>query len=321
MRFWRNWQGHVTDNLSAFADGVLPARQTERIAEHLKACESCRQELEEIRFGAALAKHLTLVPAPEGLWSSIEQRWAERAADGAAAAGWPGWPNWPNWPGWQGWLTDRRFRWVSALASTALICAAALTYVALQHRLTPAPAASQAESQAGSQAASQAASGRFELGPYLNSVAAAPAESTFRAISSAAPSFASVDKQAALQVAGFGAADANLEPLPGYSLIAGRLAKVDGNPVAQLVFGDGEDGFCVFVASHRLKFLFGDNSCVDTKVHGIRCQKVKCVLQATYVFSQGALQCVLVSRSLGPERAADVMRYFMSAQKRDRRGE
>ena len=304
MRLWRNWQGHVTDNLSAFADGVLPARQADRISEHLKACESCRLELEEIRFGAALAKHLTLVPAPEGLWRSIEQRWAERAAAGAEEAG---------WSGWRIWLTDRRFRWVSAAAAMALIAATALIYVAVQQRLTPAPA--------DSQDATQVESSRFELGPYLESVAAAPAESTFRAISSAAPRFASVDRKAALQEAGVGAADANLQPLPGYSLVACRVAKVDGNPVTQLVFGDGEDGFSVFVASRRLKFLFGDNSCVDTKVRGVRCQKVKCDLQDTYLFSEGPLQCVLVSRSLGAERAADVMRYFMSAQKHNRQGE
>lgn len=290
MRFWRKWQGHVTDNLSAFADGVLPASQSERISEHLKACESCHQELEEIRFGAALAKHLTLMPAPEGLWNSLERRWAERAAAGSPPRAW------------RGWFAGRASRWAAASAAIVLL-AAALTFVILQRRPTPAQAAP------------------FELGPYLQSVETAPEEARVRAISSPAPSFASVDRQVALEVAGFGASSADLEPLPGYSLLSCRVARVDGNPVAQLVFGNGEDAFSLFVAPRRLKFLFGDDSCVETKVRGISCQKVNCDLQATYVFRQGPLQCVLVSKSLGPERAAGVMRYFMAALKRNRPGD
>ena len=55
MRFWTRWDRHVTDNLSAYGDGMLPAQESARVSEHLKQCESCAKEYDEVRFGAALA--------------------------------------------------------------------------------------------------------------------------------------------------------------------------------------------------------------------------------------------------------------------------
>jgi hypothetical protein len=63
---------HVAKQISAYLHGELAAEESRRVAEHLLACERCRREHDEIKFGASLAGKLPTVAAPSGMWSEIE---------------------------------------------------------------------------------------------------------------------------------------------------------------------------------------------------------------------------------------------------------
>jgi len=54
----------VRDNLSAYLDGRLSARQAARIEAHLRDCPECRAELESLRTTVALLKSLPDIPLP-----------------------------------------------------------------------------------------------------------------------------------------------------------------------------------------------------------------------------------------------------------------
>lgn len=74
---------HVNKKLSAYFHGELGREESGRVAEHLVNCRRCRDEYEEIGFGAQLAQRLSREQAPVGLWSELE-RMIEKAemADG-----------------------------------------------------------------------------------------------------------------------------------------------------------------------------------------------------------------------------------------------
>lgn len=311
MKFWPKWPGRckqVVDHLSAFADGVLPADQSEHVSEHLEQCRSCREEYKEIRFGAAMATHLNSGKAPEGLWSSLVNRLED---DGVAPAA----------SGSQGW---QPMRWAAAAVLAGLVGVAAYLGVnRLASRSSrPMRASTSASASPGSPASATnpstlAPAGReqFDLAAYVAPVMAAPRDASFRVISAALPRFASVDRQDALRTAGLSASARDMTPLPGYRLVGYRASHADGQRVVQLIYRNGEQGFSVFVAPGGVDFSFGTGSCVETDVRGIRCQKLECPYQETYSFSQGSYRCVLVSKSLDATQAATVMNYFMSAQK------
>lgn len=63
---------HVSLLTSAYCHDELTPEESRRVAEHLVNCRRCRDEFEEVRFGARLAAQLPLVPAPESLWRGIE---------------------------------------------------------------------------------------------------------------------------------------------------------------------------------------------------------------------------------------------------------
>src|SRR5713226_2391815 len=63
---------HVTKLLSAYCNGELSPEQSHRVAEHLLACDRCRNEHDEIGLGVQLAKQLPLASAPAEMWSEIE---------------------------------------------------------------------------------------------------------------------------------------------------------------------------------------------------------------------------------------------------------
>lgn len=65
---------HVGEQLSAYCHGELEARASQRVAEHLLGCRSCRAEFEEIKAGVKLAGLLPLVAAPDSLWSELERK-------------------------------------------------------------------------------------------------------------------------------------------------------------------------------------------------------------------------------------------------------
>jgi len=50
---------------------MLPAQESARVSEHLKQCESCAKEYDEVRFGAALASRLGRASAPEDAPNAI----------------------------------------------------------------------------------------------------------------------------------------------------------------------------------------------------------------------------------------------------------
>jgi len=66
------FSSHVTKELSAYCNGELVAEQSRQVAEHLIACNRCRQEFEEVKLGVKLAECLPLHTAPESLWSDIQ---------------------------------------------------------------------------------------------------------------------------------------------------------------------------------------------------------------------------------------------------------
>ena len=304
MRFWKKWRRHTTNDLSAFSEGLLPAQESARVSEHLKGCESCGREYDEVRFGASLAAHLARTSAPEGLWSSIERRSAERTRVAWSAREQPRW------------LTVRRSRLAAAGAVLALgVGVVALTRFGLLHHATSASRTSMGTAVGGPTSTPAAASALFDLGAYLEPLKAAAPEQSYRLVSTASPGFVTVDKQEALRIAGLNALE-KMSPLPGYRLLAYRASKVGKCQVVQLVYGKGKEAFSVFVAPRQLKFSYGRETCVDTKVLGIRCQKVDCPSQESYVFGEGRFRCALVSKSLSAEQAAAVMHYFISAHKR-----
>jgi predicted anti-sigma-YlaC factor YlaD len=66
---------HVNKKLSAYLHSELDQEESRRVAEHLSGCRRCRDEYEEIRFGARLAQRLSddlaRAQAPDGLWGEI----------------------------------------------------------------------------------------------------------------------------------------------------------------------------------------------------------------------------------------------------------
>jgi anti-sigma factor RsiW len=68
MMFWK----HVSKRLSAYLHGELMPEESRRVSEHLMSCRRCRDEYEEIKFGARLAAQLTEEKAPAALWEELE---------------------------------------------------------------------------------------------------------------------------------------------------------------------------------------------------------------------------------------------------------
>jgi hypothetical protein len=282
---------------------MLPPKESARVSEHLEHCKSCGKEYDEVRFGAALASHLGRASAPEGLWSSIERRW-ERTPFGSSAKQ-------PFW------LTIRPAWLAAGGAVFALglgVVALTLTRFGLLHRANRASGISMGNSVGGPRTTPAVASTQFDLGAYLEPLRTASPEQSYRLISAPSPGFVTLDKQEALRTAGINAVEKEL-PLPGYRLLAYRGSRVGESRVVQLVYGKGNEAFSVFVAPRRLRFSYGKENCVVAKVLGIRCQKVDCPFQRSYVFGEGRFHCALVSKWLSTEQAAAVMRYFISAHK------
>jgi hypothetical protein len=155
----------------------------------------------------------------------------------------------------------------------------------------------------------QAPSTEFDLGAYLAPVKAASIPASYQAITRAPDSFAPLglySKAVSPEVM-------QREALAGFRLLTQRARRVGNGLVVQLVYGNGEEAFSVFVAPPGTKFCYGQENAVDADVGGVRCSKVDCPLQQTYAFRAGESYCALVSKSLDEQRAAVVMRHFMSA--------
>jgi predicted anti-sigma-YlaC factor YlaD len=68
---------HIGKRLSAYLHGELRPEESRRVAEHLLVCRRCRDEYEEIKFGARLAARLSEdmagAHAPAELWAELEE--------------------------------------------------------------------------------------------------------------------------------------------------------------------------------------------------------------------------------------------------------
>src|SRR5262245_18541978 len=85
MMFWN----HVSKRLSAYLHGELRPEESRRVSEHLMNCRRCRDEYEEIKFGARLATRLSENSGRAQAPSQASERiWAEleRMTCGAGAA-------------------------------------------------------------------------------------------------------------------------------------------------------------------------------------------------------------------------------------------
>ena len=69
MKMFNN---HVIELLSGYCNGELSPERSRHVAEHLLACERCRNEYDEIKLGVQLAKQLPLASAPAEMWDEIE---------------------------------------------------------------------------------------------------------------------------------------------------------------------------------------------------------------------------------------------------------
>jgi hypothetical protein len=65
---------HVSSLSSAYFDGELAPRESNRVAEHLLVCTKCRAEFDAIKSGFALARHIEIIPAPDSIWEGIDAR-------------------------------------------------------------------------------------------------------------------------------------------------------------------------------------------------------------------------------------------------------
>lgn len=62
---------HVSKELSEYCNGELTPAESNRVAEHLVACQRCRAEFETVKLGVTLAQQLPLLTAPGDLWTEI----------------------------------------------------------------------------------------------------------------------------------------------------------------------------------------------------------------------------------------------------------
>jgi hypothetical protein len=93
-------KSHVSQQLSAYVLGELPAEESRLVAAHILACQRCRQEYEEIKLGAEFASKLTPVAAPPDLWDQISaqlnQTTPEKSEVETRSFGWPTAFTWPQ---------------------------------------------------------------------------------------------------------------------------------------------------------------------------------------------------------------------------------
>ena len=63
---------HVKEKLSAYINQELNDSERQEIENHLRDCQRCKREFEEISFGVELAQQLRRADAPASVWTTIE---------------------------------------------------------------------------------------------------------------------------------------------------------------------------------------------------------------------------------------------------------
>jgi anti-sigma factor RsiW len=275
------FQRHVSGVLSGFCHNELASNELRGVAEHLEECDRCRKECEEIRAGVELATYLCRVPAPESLWNEIQTAWEAGYGDAV-----------PSTPriAWQ-----RPFVTVTALL--LLLGLGALSYRRFH-------------SSGGRQSPAE-----VDLNGYLTGVETSTPEAGYRAISRAPLNFQEAEARQVLEAARI-ETSGGIPPLPGYNLVEHRLDTVEGQDVAQLVYGRGQELFSVFVAPDLVRFGLGKRDLADSTVGGIRCRRVDCPRTSTFWFGAGGLHCLLVAKIADREEVEKIIRYFILAHER-----
>ncbi|HEU4389024.1 MAG TPA: zf-HC2 domain-containing protein [Blastocatellia bacterium] len=72
---------HVTKDLSAYCHGELSAERSRRVAEHVRDCRRCGEQLDQIKLGIKLAENIATVKAPDSIWPELEQLLHGRRAE------------------------------------------------------------------------------------------------------------------------------------------------------------------------------------------------------------------------------------------------
>jgi hypothetical protein len=116
---------HVRKQLSAYLHGELSAEDARRVAEHLRDCQRCRVEFEEIEFGVQMASQLQREQSPDDLWAGLELAISSHRRDAKNAE-----------------TTQRAsgFSWWNlkiGLAGATVVAIAALTFVYLNRQPEP----------------------------------------------------------------------------------------------------------------------------------------------------------------------------------------
>ncbi len=116
---------HVHKQLSAYLHGELSSEDASRVADHLRDCQRCRTEFEEIEFGAQMASQLQREQAPDDLWADLElaisshRRGAKNAEMAQRSSGFSWW------------------NWKTGLVGATVVVIAALTFVYLNRQPEP----------------------------------------------------------------------------------------------------------------------------------------------------------------------------------------
>jgi anti-sigma factor RsiW len=116
---------HVTDRLSAYLDGALPASVLEHVQAHLETCGSCARTYEELRALRGLLRGLPDAAVPAGLVDRIHWRLARDASTPT-----PRPPVWRSaWNAWTRPSAGRSVRLALAAAALAVISGLPLGWV------------------------------------------------------------------------------------------------------------------------------------------------------------------------------------------------
>jgi len=85
------YKRHISRQLAPYLDGLLEPRETQQVEVHLRSCEQCRAERDQIRLGMAMIEHLPQIEAPESIWSAIEAGLADGQSSRRPAIPWWRW--------------------------------------------------------------------------------------------------------------------------------------------------------------------------------------------------------------------------------------
>jgi anti-sigma factor RsiW len=118
----------ILDRLIEATTGSIPPHERAGIAEHLAACQRCRDEAAAIEGTVAYLRAARQFTVPPGFWTEFTDRLHERIADGRRP------------------LSDRLRRWMASPRhawGTAALTAVLVVAVAILVRFGPAPPAPQ----------------------------------------------------------------------------------------------------------------------------------------------------------------------------------